>query len=102
MAALRSASSIWRRTGLVISMLILGFPLAIVFTHGAILIPLLVVMVLGPLAITHYLLWGWWLSPGKEGKSERNKSVSDPMEIPSISNSKGIVSKEQKYGFFRR
>ena len=102
MVGLRSSSSIWRKTGLVIATLILGLPLAIVFTHGTILLPLLIVMVLGPLGIIHYLLWGWWLSPGRGKEDEQRKSAFDRMGISSTSNSEGIVSKEQKYGFSRR
>lgn len=102
MATSRFSSSIWRSTGLVIAVLILGFPLAIVFTHGTILIPLLIVMVLGPLGIINYLLWGWWLSPRNEGGEERNQPAFDRKDMPSISNSEGVVSKEQKHGFFRR
>lgn len=70
MAALRSSSSIWRRIGLVIAVLILGFPVAMVFTHGTILVPLLIVIVLGPLGVIHYVYWGWWLSPEKAGVGE--------------------------------
>lgn len=96
----RFPSSIWRRTGLVIAALILGFSLALVFTHATILIPLLIVLVLGPMGIIHYLLWGWWVSPRNAREGEWNNSAFDRVGISPLVNSEAIVSKEQKIGYY--
>jgi hypothetical protein len=95
-------SSLWRRIGLFLFVLFPGIPVALVFTHGTILIPLLIVMVLGPFIIVNYLLWGWWLSPQTKAEDDRNTAVVDREGKSSVSNSEGIVSEEQRQGYFRR
>lgn len=102
MSSLKSYASLLRMIGLIITVLMLGVPVALVFTHGAILIPLVIVMVLAPFVIINYLLWGWWLSPRRESEDERIKLNSDRIDNPLISNSERIVNKEQKHRYFRQ
>jgi hypothetical protein len=63
MSTTQSRSTIFRNVALIGCAIVLGLPMALVFTHGAILVPMIVAAVLTPFVVLHYLLWGWWLSP---------------------------------------
>jgi hypothetical protein len=101
MPASESRSSIWRFLGILICGLVLGLPMALVFTHGMILIPLLIVAVLAPFVAAHYLLWGWWLSP-RQDVIMRQTDLSDFSNMPfPTGHAEGIRSKEQGESYFR-
>jgi hypothetical protein len=94
-------SSFFRNVALFFCALLLGLPVVLVFTHGTILVPLLIVAVLGPFVALHYLLWGWWLSPRQKSESTPAEGSLDPTHFPSTPSATGIRSKERGESYFR-
>ncbi len=101
MPATEARSSFWRSLGILICVLVLGLPAALVFTHGMILVPVLIVAVLAPIVAINYLLWGWWLSP-RQDVIVRPTDISDFSTTPvPMYHAEGIRSKDQGEGYQR-
>jgi Na+/alanine symporter len=101
MPATRSRSSSFRNVALFISALVLGLPMALVFTHGTILVPLVVVAILTPFVALHYLLWGWWLSPQRKHETPQTVASIDRTHFTPTRPADGIRRQEQGESYFR-
>ncbi len=88
--------------GLLICMPVLGLPIALIFTHGMILVPLLILAVLGPFILVHYFLWGWWLAPRREKETHRMNPLDLPNHCLPPRHVEGIRNKEGGESYFRR
>ena len=101
MPATKSHSSIIRNVALFFCALVLGLPIALVFTHGTILVPLVVVAILAPFVAIHYLLWGWWLSPRQKPELPQTEGSLDRRDSVPTYPADGIRSKERGESYYR-
>lgn len=101
MPSTEARSSLWRWPGILICVAVLGLPTALVFTHGTILVPLVVGAVLAPFIVIHYVLWGWWLAPRPERDVPPLDSGLAPTNRVPDPPSEGIRSREQAEHFCR-